>query len=212
MKKCQKVEPTSSIYFRCWYWADVGMPEGPRQGWGSCGRCSKHHPHHLGERCKLPNRMRRRPRLKLIWERSHPVDDEVLACLSVWTCIWSSWCHYHPIISCSSKIQNGLPLVPAYQAVLAKTPLSGCSSSSSSSPCRSHILKTSFGQFGKLVMLVQFLPEILWVFKHPLATTLTGVAVALQTLNCDWLLPKATLCLKKVRPGNKPAFDCPVLE
>jgi len=24
--------------------------------------------------------------------------------------IWSSWCHCHPIISCSSKIQNGLPL------------------------------------------------------------------------------------------------------
>jgi len=24
-------------------------------------------------------------------------------------CIWSSWCHCHPIISCSSKIQNGLP-------------------------------------------------------------------------------------------------------
>jgi len=22
-------------------------------------------------------------------------------------CIWSSWCHYHPIISCFSKIQNG---------------------------------------------------------------------------------------------------------
>jgi len=24
-------------------------------------------------------------------------------------CTWSSWCHCHPIISCSSKIQNGLP-------------------------------------------------------------------------------------------------------
>jgi len=24
-------------------------------------------------------------------------------------CIWSSWCHCHPIISCSHKIQNGLP-------------------------------------------------------------------------------------------------------
>ena len=24
-------------------------------------------------------------------------------------CIWSSWCHCHPIISLSSKIQNGLP-------------------------------------------------------------------------------------------------------
>jgi len=24
-------------------------------------------------------------------------------------CIWSSWCHCHPIMSCPSKIQNGLP-------------------------------------------------------------------------------------------------------
>jgi len=24
-------------------------------------------------------------------------------------CIWSGWCHCHPIISCFSKIQNGLP-------------------------------------------------------------------------------------------------------
>ena len=24
-------------------------------------------------------------------------------------CTWSSWCHCHPIISCCSKIQNGLP-------------------------------------------------------------------------------------------------------
>ena len=24
------------------------------------------------------------------------------------TCIWSSWCHCHPITSCFSKIQNGL--------------------------------------------------------------------------------------------------------
>jgi len=24
-------------------------------------------------------------------------------------CIWSSWCHCHHIISCSSKIENGLP-------------------------------------------------------------------------------------------------------
>jgi len=37
----------------------------------------------------------------------------VLAWLSIWNkvktiCIWSSSCHCHPIISCSSKIQNGL--------------------------------------------------------------------------------------------------------
>jgi len=24
-------------------------------------------------------------------------------------CIWSSWCHFHPIISCFIKIQHGLP-------------------------------------------------------------------------------------------------------
>jgi len=47
----------------------------------------------------------------------HPVckmSGEVLAWLSVWSevqmiCISSSWCHCHLIISCSSKIQNGLP-------------------------------------------------------------------------------------------------------
>ena len=41
------------------------------------------------------------------------LSGEVLAWLSVWSevqmiCIWSTWCHYHPIISCSSKIQNGV--------------------------------------------------------------------------------------------------------
>jgi len=47
--------------------------------------------------------------------------DEVLAAwLSVWSkvqmiCIWTSWCHCYPIISCFIKIQNGLTfLVPAY--------------------------------------------------------------------------------------------------
>ena len=39
-------------------------------------------------------------------------DDELLW-LSVWSevqmiCIWSSWCHCHPIISCFIKIQIGL--------------------------------------------------------------------------------------------------------
>ena len=44
----------------------------------------------------------------------------MLAWLSVWSevqmiCIWSSWCHCHPIISCFIKIQNGLTFpVPAY--------------------------------------------------------------------------------------------------
>jgi len=41
------------------------------------------------------------------------LSGEVLAWLSVWSevqmiCMWSSWCHCHPIISCSSKIQNDL--------------------------------------------------------------------------------------------------------
>jgi len=51
-------------------------------------------------------------------QEGHPsckkLSGEVLAWLSVWSevqviCIWSSWCHCHYIISCSSKIQNGLP-------------------------------------------------------------------------------------------------------
>ena len=57
-------------------------------------------------RCRLGGRKGIRPVKKL--------SVGVLAWLSVWSevqmiCIWSSWCHYHPIISCSSKIQNGLP-------------------------------------------------------------------------------------------------------
>jgi len=45
----------------------------------------------------------------------YKLTGKVLAWLSVWSkvqmiCIWSSWCHCHPIISCSSKIQNSLPL------------------------------------------------------------------------------------------------------
>jgi len=37
------------------------------------------------------------------------ICDVVLALLSVWSkmqmiCIWSSWCHCHPIISCFIKI------------------------------------------------------------------------------------------------------------
>jgi len=46
----------------------------------------------------------------------------------------SSWCHYHPIISCFIKIQNGLPFQCwLTQVVLEKRPLNRCSSSSSSS-------------------------------------------------------------------------------
>jgi len=47
-------------------------------------------------------------------------------------CIWSSWCHCHPIISYSSKIQIGLPFwCQLTQVVLEKRPLNGCSSSNS---------------------------------------------------------------------------------
>ena len=42
------------------------------------------------------------------------LSDEVLAWLSVWsevqmTCIWSSWCHCHPIISASVKSRMVYP-------------------------------------------------------------------------------------------------------
>jgi len=47
-------------------------------------------------------------------------------------CIWSRSCHCHPIISCSSKIQNGLPFYCRLtQVVLEQRLLNGCSSSSS---------------------------------------------------------------------------------
>jgi len=51
-------------------------------------------------------------------QEEHPahkiLSDGVPAWLSVWNvvqmiCICSSWCHCHSIISCFSKIQNGLP-------------------------------------------------------------------------------------------------------
>jgi len=48
------------------------------------------------------------------------LSHEVLAWLSVCSevqmiCIWSSWCHCHPIISCFIKMQTSLTfLVPAY--------------------------------------------------------------------------------------------------
>jgi len=64
------------------------------------------------------------------------LSGEVLPWLSVWgkvqmICIWSRWCHCHPIISCSTKIQNGLPFwCQPTQVGLGKRPLDGCSSSS----------------------------------------------------------------------------------
>ena len=42
-------------------------------------------------------------------------------------CIWSSWCHCHPIISSFIKIQTGLTfLVLAYPGCPEKRPLNGC--------------------------------------------------------------------------------------
>jgi len=69
------------------------------------------------------------------------MSGEVLAWLSVWNevqmiCVWSSWCHCHPIISCSSKIQNDLPFwCRLTQVVLEKRPLHRCSTSTTSSGC-----------------------------------------------------------------------------
>jgi len=56
----------------------------------------------------------------------------VLAWLSVWSevqmiCIWSGWCHCHPIISCFIKIHNGFTFwCWLTQVVLEKRPLNGC--------------------------------------------------------------------------------------
>jgi len=61
------------------------------------------------------------------------LSGEVLTWLSVWSevqmiCIWSSWWHCHPIISYSSKIQNGLPFwCRLTQVVVEKRPLNRCS-------------------------------------------------------------------------------------
>jgi len=71
------------------------------------------------------------------WQEGHPackkLSGEVLAWLSVWSevqmiCIWSSWYHFQPIISCCSKIQNGLSFwCRVAQVVLEKRPLNRCS-------------------------------------------------------------------------------------
>jgi len=58
-------------------------------------------------------------------------NDEVLVWLSVWSevqmiCIWFSWCHFHPIISCFINIQDGLPFwCQLTQFILEKRPLNG---------------------------------------------------------------------------------------
>ena len=53
------------------------------------------------------------------WLARKNLSDEVLAWLSVWSevqmiCIWSGWCHCHPIISASENPEWFILLVPAY--------------------------------------------------------------------------------------------------
>jgi len=47
-------------------------------------------------------------------QEEHPackkLNDDMLAWLSVWSevqmiCIWSSWCHCHPVISCLASLK-----------------------------------------------------------------------------------------------------------
>ena len=74
-------------------------------------------------------------------QEGHPACKKLIGEVLVWLsissevqmiCIWSSWCHCHPIISCSNTIQNGLPVwYRLTQVVLEKRLLNGCSSSSS---------------------------------------------------------------------------------
>ena len=62
------------------------------------------------------------------------MNDEALAWLSVlsgarckWFCIWFSWCHCHPIISCFIKIQISiLFLAPTYESCPGKKAVKWC--------------------------------------------------------------------------------------
>jgi len=89
-------------------------------------------------------------------------------------CIWFSWCHCHPIISCFSKIQNGLPVwCRLTQAVQEKRRLNG---SSSSSCC------TEFPEFSTF----REIPEYS-----------RFVATLEQVLLMDWMLPNSIKSLKE---------------
>ena len=80
---------------------------------------------------------------KTVWSVKN-LSDVMLAWLSVWSekqmiCMWYSWYHCHPIVSCFIKIQNGFIFwCQLSQVVLEKRPLNGCSSSSSSSSSSSN--------------------------------------------------------------------------
>jgi len=67
-------------------------------------------------------------------QEEHPscektLSDVVLVWLYLWSemqmiCIWFSWCHCHPILSCFIKIQNHLPfLCGLSHMVLERRPL-----------------------------------------------------------------------------------------
>jgi len=78
----------------------------------------------LLRRCWLGGRKSIRP-VKTEWR-----GTGVVICLergAIWFAYMFSWCHCHPIVSCSSYIQNGLPFwCRIAQVVLEKRPLNGC--------------------------------------------------------------------------------------
>jgi len=101
------------------------------------------------------------------------LSDEVLAWLSVsnelqMICIWSSWCHCHPTISCFIKIQIRLTfLVPAYPGCHGKEAAKRVSFCLCLSVCLSVFLSVSRHekmekQIGKhcIVLLLSFLSVI----------------------------------------------------
>jgi len=65
------------------------------------------------------------------WQEEHPACKKLL--LSVLSkvqmiCIWSNWCHCHPVSSRFIEFQNGSAfLVPAKPGCPGKKPLYGCS-------------------------------------------------------------------------------------
>ena len=71
------------------------------------------------------------------WQEGHPACKKLSGEVLVWLfvrsevqmiCIWSSWCHCQPIMSCFIIIQNGsASLMPAYRGCPGKRPLNGCS-------------------------------------------------------------------------------------
>jgi len=75
-------------------------------------------------------------------------------------CIWSSWCHCHPIISCHIKIQNGLTfLLPAYPGCPGKKAIrwvSVCMSGSIKTFVLHHVIWSYRGVCGNTGIQGQF--------------------------------------------------------